>query len=557
MYNILIVDDELPALRFLETIISKYAPDFTIISQQRDGASALSWLKAHSSDVDILITDIRMPDMDGITLSKAARNLREDLHIVIVSGYSEFEYAHGAIEASVDDYILKPISVSHMRELLDKIKNQLDTIKADQTFLELTALIKNENKGVRHLKSLFGDSMYYFALIRFGNVLYPIHNLHGTSVAGILPFSEILSWEENPERANLQSVLFNNEKPHSLITIEPENIYFLTGRDDKEFLLISKAGGSVSTFQKAVRQIARDSGYSMVTAIMVQSGVSFYRLGFFYANASKLLRYTAIIGNYHEEIIAVPEESCPSEASSDDFEHAFKKLAAMINNYDAEAAVSGHVPPIILKRLGICVSDNNQKEIRSILRALGNEWDEKKVTQRQSYVMMQQLLHLVETIRLNHWKSTDQIMHEADALTNTASSYLDLLENLYGVLYNPEITDLKQYSPEDMFQYAIRTIQKKFNQPISIQTVCSEIGISQTYLSRLFRKYGETSFNSYLVQCRMDNARGILKEHPDMPLHQVAACVGYDDYAYFSKVFRQVTGLSPSQFQASLKQQNL
>lgn len=551
MYHILLVDDELPALRFLETIITKYTSDFDVTSQQRDGASALSWLREHPGEADVLITDIRMPDMDGITLAKAARNLFPDLHIVIVSGYSEFEYAHGAIEASVDDYILKPVSVSHMKELLNKIRNQLDAAKGDQILWKLTALLNDETADPDFFVSIFGDSKFYFALLRYGNVIYPQKPLQQTALAGIVPFDALPAAENKQNAPGGQPFSIPDGQPGSLMSVDPENIYFLTGRDDKEFLLFAKAGGSVSAFHKAVRQIAETSGYIMATIIIGQAGMEFEKLGTFYTQASKLLRHNAVIGHFHEEFLTVSADHDASDAVHDDADPASRQRSGK----PAECTPSAvHIPPTILRRLELCVSENNLKDIHHIFRTLGAEWDGKKVTQRQAYVMMQQLLHLVEAVRLDHWKDTDQVMTEAETLTNHAVSYQELLESLYQVLYDPDHTSLKQKSPEDIYQYAIRTIQKKFNQPISIQTVCSEIGISQTYLSRLFRKYGETSFNSYLVQCRMDNARKMLTEHPDIPLHQVAACVGYDDYAYFSKVFRQVTGISPSQYQSSLKQ---
>ena len=94
----------------------------------------------------------------------------------------------------------------------------------------------------------------------------------------------------------------------------------------------------------------------------------------------------------------------------------------------------------------------------------------------------------------------------------------------------------------------MRYVREKYAQPISIQHVCAEVGISQTYLSRLFRKFGSTSFNSFLTRCRMESAMSMIRENADLPLRSIAACVGYDDYAYFSKVFHQYVGCTPSQF---------
>ena len=114
MYKVLLVDDEMPALRFLQTIIEKFARELTIAQSCLSGEAALAFLRENK--VDLLITDISMSGMDGIALAHAARALQPEIHIVIVTGYAEFEYAKGAIQAAVDDYILKPVSVSHMAE---------------------------------------------------------------------------------------------------------------------------------------------------------------------------------------------------------------------------------------------------------------------------------------------------------------------------------------------------------------------------------------------------------------------------------------------------------
>ena len=91
-------------------------------------------------------------------------------------------------------------------------------------------------------------------------------------------------------------------------------------------------------------------------------------------------------------------------------------------------------------------------------------------------------------------------------------------------------------------------IVEHYAHPLSMQSVCDEIGISQTYLSRLFRKYSDTTFNAYLTRCRMEAAKQLLRDKPDLLLRDVAACVGYEDSSYFTKVFHQYTGLTPSQY---------
>ena len=109
----------------------------------------------------------------------------------------------------------------------------------------------------------------------------------------------------------------------------------------------------------------------------------------------------------------------------------------------------------------------------------------------------------------------------------------------------------KNVSANELCEYTLNYIRENYAQPLSIPRICTDVGISQTYLSRLLRKYAGTTFNTFLTQCRMDAAKQMLREHPDILLHEVAACVGYDDQSYFSKIFRNETGMTPSQYAAT------
>ena len=501
MYQIMLVDDELPALRYLKTIIKKHAPEFDVCAEFRDGSAALSWLKENKTCVDLLITDIRMPDMDGISLSKAARALIPSLHIVIVSGYQEFEYAHGAIEASVDDYILKPVSVSYMTALLEKTKCKLDSAISEKLGYTLTSIMNDKEYDSEFINHIFGNRNYHFALFRLGSVTYPQIPLLSASIVD--PFE-----------------ITDTEKP---------KITLISGRDEKEFIAFADADVPFEEFRSAVSRYKEMSSSPTTSIVWSPSVLPFENIGRFYNQASRLLRHCMIIGCHSEYEL-------PEEISEQD------------SLYESISG-SAHISATLLKRISLNLIDSNIDAIKGIFSALAAQWTEEKATQRQVYLMMQQLIHHIQSVRTGNKKSTGQIIVEADILTNNAESYEGLMNDLFSIMFKDDSSANRQLSAKDMFDYAVKSIHEKYYQPINIQTICSEVGISQTYLSRLFRKYGDTSFNAYLTKCRMENAQKMIKNNPEMPLHQISACVGYEDYAYFSKVFRQSIGLTPSQYQ--------
>lgn len=148
-------------------------------------------------------------------------------------------------------------------------------------------------------------------------------------------------------------------------------------------------------------------------------------------------------------------------------------------------------------------------------------------------------------------RKREQILREANELYGSASSYGDLLASLYSLIFEEGFIRDKNVSANELCEYTLNYIRENYAQPLSIPRICTDVGISQTYLSRLLRKYAGTTFNTFLTQCRMDAAKQMLRDHPDILLHEVAACVGYDDQSYFSKIFRNETGMTPSQYAAT------
>ena len=146
----------------------------------------------------------------------------------------------------------------------------------------------------------------------------------------------------------------------------------------------------------------------------------------------------------------------------------------------------------------------------------------------------------------------DAMLQDVAELFQYAASCGDLMAGLYTVLYDENASHDKRLSPKELCEYAMSHIRENYAQPLSVQSVCAETGISQTYLSRLLRKYGNTTFSAFLTKCRMDAAMDLIRQHPDILLRDVAACVGYDDPSYFNKVFHQATGQTPTQFAAEV-----
>lgn len=119
MSEIIIVDDEEHILKGLAKIVHHVAPQHHIAALFTSSIEAYQYIK--QAPVDILLTDIRMPEMDGLQLAKKARTYNKQLHCIILSGYSEFAYARRAIQLGAVDYLLKPVEEDQLMLALNKI----------------------------------------------------------------------------------------------------------------------------------------------------------------------------------------------------------------------------------------------------------------------------------------------------------------------------------------------------------------------------------------------------------------------------------------------------
>ena len=120
MYKVFLIEDEIVIREALERMIPWNEHGFELVGKAKDGEIALPMIR--KTKPDVLITDIKMPFMDGLTLSGIVKKEFPDIRIVIVSGYDDFEYAKKAIALGVDDYLLKPIAKAEFVNVLQKIR---------------------------------------------------------------------------------------------------------------------------------------------------------------------------------------------------------------------------------------------------------------------------------------------------------------------------------------------------------------------------------------------------------------------------------------------------
>lgn len=487
MYRVLIVDDEMPALRFVRSIIEQFAKGFQVVCTAASGEQGLEYLQKHN--VEMLITDISMHGMNGIELARAARTLQPNIHIVIISGYGEFEYAQGAIQAGVDDYLLKPVSITKMTEILKAVAAKLDAENTDMTASVLPALACGQPYSVEKAAQLYHGKSFRFALIRWGNLDMTLSPSLGASAL-----------------------------------VQPGDEYFqvLRGRDDDERVLIAPEDTIDEYLTHLSVYMTKPGNLSTWTAVYTPSARAIEALPAFIEWALTLLYRKTVMGRH--QILPYVGDKTSEERR--------------------------RLPMTDLKQLSFFISAGKFRLIKDYFVSLATTWEQEQIPQRQVWHMGRQLIHQVAGVYQPVSNRLEETLAEFNDMIRCAASYGDLVSGMYSLLFDGGNIKDRKLSTQELYDYAVQYVNENYAQPLSMQSVCDEIGISQTYLSRLFRKYSDTTFNAYLTRCRMEAAMKLLREKPDLLLRDVSACVGYDDSSYFTKVFHQYTGKTPSQFTA-------
>jgi YesN/AraC family two-component response regulator len=487
MYKVIVVDDEPTSLEHVCMILEKKHPDCNIIGKAIHGEKALELMEL--DEPDILFTDVRMPVMDGITLVKKVKEKYPEVLSVIVSGYSEFEYAKSAMSVGVCDYLLKPLTPTDVDKLMKRLKKQLEGLFYQKRNELLKRMCGGEQLGEELLSRYFPKGQYYSAIIRKNGL---------------------------PKRFSVMSSV-------ELLPMAEERIYFY-GRDELEALYLFSetffGKEDVETIIKTVSENARDE-YSYMTMII-------------YPDSFTLDGFTRVAKKLYKGLdrgIVIGENQYFTEG---------KNLPESQKNA---------VERELVEKVEYMIRYKEYGKLQEGLQELFQLWGKLKCGQLhvESWVK-----HFFALIR-NFW-NLDQNMIETEYAIDDAFYYATSMEELKKNIMvimemcspqsESELYDDKRQLLQSVMSYLNRNLAK----PMTINEICREFGISQTVLSKMFRTYENTSFSNYLTGIRIKKAQEYMKKDPGAYVKDMAERVGYQDQFYFSRIFRSITGKSPSEY---------
>lgn len=512
-FRVMIVEDEPPIIRYINRLISDCNRGFTVVATAENGMEAMEKIKAEVPDV--VVTDVRMPVMDGIALIKELRRKYPEVYTVIVSGYQDFEYAKEALKAGAVDYLLKPLEPRLLDALLEEMGAALAKRRLEHGKYLLARLIDNKETPPGDLKKYLRYRCFFAVLVRFG-ARYCAKAKAEAYESAQCPITHL-------EPADLEK------------EFDFEQVWVLEGRDANEAVVIAASNIPVyGRFGKLCGLLELESS----------------RIQLFHT-----ITYTP----YPFEIRKLaPEIKRLAEAC--DNQVILGKSQLLKATEKCKNIESAFLSSIQEKKLTFLITGRILEGLKTELISLFEKWEREERPQVWLEAMTLQILHLVEKSLLEGVNFADGLEKQLSEAFSCSHDFAGLLRGFWDILEETVAPPEKSGDKEPSFafyQKLLKYIKNNLSEPITLQGICDEFGVSQPYLSRLFRRYSSMSFKDYLTELRINSAVSLMKETNGMLLKDIAEIVGYRDPFYFSKVFKSTTGRTPTEYINELKLRNM
>lgn len=527
-YTVFFVDDEIIVREGIRNCLAWENTQFSLVGEAQDGEIALSMIQ--DIKPDILITDIKMPFLNGLELSKMVKKMQPWIKIIILSGHDEFEYAKQAISIGVVDYLLKPFTAE---ELLKCLKKTSDEIEHERKKSDEMILLK-------HQLDLNSDVLKDRFLCDLVKKQVSIENC--ISKATELNLDLIARWY-----TILLIKIVNTEKSISNVSLKSvlTNILEKNNESERNFIIFSfNKDSSSETLGIIVKnynaEVVEDDFFSIADAIkheILRNKDAFVCIG---------------IGSTVERIANI----------STSFEEAENALNVAIQSgtnkiiyfSDVKNEVSGNLLKLggdpIVDQLKYALQEEIDQITSDYLKLIGENNYQFSII--GSYLMIEVIVASCKIIEELGGLVDDVFpeMKSQSFVSNAVSSVESFTKETKRLLQKVlEYRDSRMNSKyADMILKAKKYIDKHYNdQDICLHSVAEEVNVSPNHFSAVFSQECGFSFIEYLTGVRIEVAKKLLKTS-DLKALDIAYEVGFNDPHYFSFIFKKITGLTPIEY---------
>lgn len=537
----MLVDDEQDIRQSIIKLVHWEKMGFKIIGEASNGEEALEVMEDNVPD--ILITDIKMPIMDGIELSKRVREENPAVKIVFLSGYEDFEYAVSGIKLTILEYLLKPVSISDLENMLKKVHKKLDEEKRsanDLETIEKDFLKKFDVSKMSFLVSLITDNYSDVSENEFKKLLQT-YQLALTGERQVLLNITIdkLSFENSSNRnQNLELMKFS-----------------LTNTIRK---IVGKyVQGEVFTFTSNSVVILSDTkeNIQMYTDIIVKE---------INKSVQKIFGFSISIGVSEEYVrISDTKRAFQSSISALNYQPTLGENKGIYIT-DIETVPQNEIvfDEVNEAKLVSLIKIGSKEELETFIDHLFQRFYFGMNSQEHLQIFLMELyVSVLKAYKATTLKYDSDILQQVEVISEI-HRYEDrkVIKEWFKNFCLSAIAIIQEQRKEktdSLAKQGYDYLTKHYSDPsLSLKQVSKQLLISPSYFSSLFKKENGLSFTDALVEIRMERA----KEHlltTDHKIFEVAIDSGYTDQHYFSYCFKKYFGESPNKIRETFKKNKL
>lgn len=523
MYKLIVVEDEKPVR---EGIIDSFPWrdfGFKIVGSAENGVEALALIKKENPHA--VITDIRMPFMNGLELAKAVNQLFPKIKIVMLSAYNDFNYAQDAIKYGAKGYLLKPLKEDDLEEVMHRIA---ESIKEEHRVMNSDDLYLSENDMfLKHILS-DGHSDENTVYDKESDLKIDLKEYVRIAVCSFYLFID----------EDTRKILYNYILSKSFdywnnlnIRVALHNNYFTIFLDDDKIISRKDASNFIQLFKIYIEKEMELKNCSYVLTFGV--GNCYNKI----ENVKK---------SYNEALYAYDSKYFNGKGSNIFFQDIRRSESRSIDLGKINDSVVNLVNSVIL-----CDKFQIIKDVHEMFNFI---WQEQNLSEYDIRLVCTEAVFAISVrvkekgydSRILDRKNVVESLNRIDAFDNLKKWFGELI-----ISVSDEIRQLNNGKKMGHVNKAKEYVAQNYANRITLEEVCKYLYINPAYFSVAFKKATGKNFIDFVNEVRVEKSKELLIES-EYRIKEIAQMVGFDNLSYFCTVFKKSTGATPLEFRSGV-----
>lgn len=532
IHKVLIIDDK-PLIRSsLVQTIDWNKLNCTVSGQCDNGVHAIELIESFTPD--IVITDIKMPGMDGLSLTSYLKEHFPNTKVIIITGYQEFDYAKKALQLGVLDIILKPIQNSLLEQLIAKAVQQINEEQSKLAFHQQLLLDNDNYKNQIDLSLTTLQNQFILGLLKNRTIESDLDEEQIKHMKlDHIKFCVIIS---RVRSSDLQQIInISNRQCELLLTYEKSfqlQIFDMTLNQDSIYLMVYKRSISSQQNKKNINEI-----FSTINHLLDQEYHEICCLA-----VSQMSDHISNVYSCYEQAQKVLDSCYFTSTDPILFSNNYNLMSSKDNSYiikdlDHFYQILEHLP----------IEDIEDEMIHIVAKiAASSKGSDFTIKCLLGEICITIIRHYSDKLynQTQYENSINEVMTDIDKLMDIKQAQTYLIQFVNRI---KSAIQEKQATSNPIISQALTYIHDNYNKDISLTMLSAHLHLNPSYLSRLLKKETGKNFVDLLAEIRISIAKQYLSQ-PGSKILDVCQSVGYHDYAYFYQVFKRLEHISPSDY---------